>query len=448
MTAMTGLRLMTFFMMSSVSFSQEKPDYGVDLSYPMHQYDASTNYAWLPHNVDPSIPTPEKYQGMPVQILGDKDAFYDSLMKGCGEQEKTTEKRCRHNDESRVDMNFRQPKSMVNYTTTGYTKIKAPEKVFNLIKDFWEANKHDQSTENWSPTNTYVNHWDAEFKMVSIENKRLQGGGPILKQAVWNAARDTISEWTGQQLAECSLYGVRVYKTGAVLAPHVDRLPLVSSAIINVDQDVDEPWPLEVIGHDGRATNITMEPGDLVLYESHSVIHGRPFPLKGKFMANIFVHFEPVGAIGEKTSTKSDLPPYIIPGSEEAVSWRRRHPNGHTVENEAFMTGTTAVHQAAQQGDAQLMRKLLVNDPDMLHAKDKNGWQPIHEAARNGHMETLKTLVELGADVNARTGRSGRENGGSPLWWARKFFGEDHEVYKLLAEHGAKVIAPRQTPEL
>lgn len=43
-------------------------------------------------------------------------------------------------------------------------------------------------------------------------------------------------------MAECSLYGIRVYKEGAVLAPHVDRLPLVSSAIINVAQDVDEPW--------------------------------------------------------------------------------------------------------------------------------------------------------------------------------------------------------------
>ena len=56
-----------------------------------------------------------------------------------------------------------------------------------------------------------------------------------------------------------SLYGIRVYKENAVLAPHVDRLPLVSSAIINVAQDVDEPWPIEVISHDGRAYNITME---------------------------------------------------------------------------------------------------------------------------------------------------------------------------------------------
>jgi prolyl 4-hydroxylase len=107
-----------------------------------------------------------------------------------------------------------------------------------------------------------------------VEDTTLKGGGYVLKQHIWNAARDTISEWTGQQLAECSLYGIRVYHEGAVLAPHVDRLPLVSSAIINVDQDVDEPWPLEVIGHDGIAVNVTMEPGDLVLYESHSIIHG------------------------------------------------------------------------------------------------------------------------------------------------------------------------------
>jgi hypothetical protein len=74
------------------------------------------------------------------------------------------------------------------------------------------------------------------------EDTSLDGGGFVLKQHIWNAARDTIQDWTGQQLAECSLYGIRVYKEGAILSPHVDRLPLVASAIINVDQDVDEPW--------------------------------------------------------------------------------------------------------------------------------------------------------------------------------------------------------------
>ena len=70
----------------------------------------------------------------------------------------------------------------------------------------------------------------------------------------------------------------------------VDRLPLVSSAIINVDQDLDEPWPVEVYDHVGRAYNITMQPGDMVLYESATVLHGRPFPLKGRhYVSSIFL---------------------------------------------------------------------------------------------------------------------------------------------------------------
>lgn len=78
--------------------------------------------------------------------------------------------------------------------------------------------------------------------MVSVEDSKLRGGGRGLKQHIWNAARDTIQEWTGEELTECSLYGIRVYTEGSILAPHVDRLPLVSSAIINVAQDLDEPW--------------------------------------------------------------------------------------------------------------------------------------------------------------------------------------------------------------
>merc|ERR1712029_137962 len=177
---------------------------------------------------------------------------------------------------------------MKNYTDIGFIKIRAPENLFKLIKDFWEKNKQDQKPEKWFVGNTYTNHWESPTKMVNIN-------GYKLRNAIFDEAKDTIEEWTGENLTKCSLYGIRVYTEGAVLAPHVDRLPLISSAIINVDQDVDEPWPIEVVGHDGKAYNVTMEPGDMVLYESHSVLHGRPFPLKGRFYANLFVHFEPTG---------------------------------------------------------------------------------------------------------------------------------------------------------
>jgi len=92
--------------------------------------------------------------------------------------------------------------------------------------------------------------------MVAVEDETLIGGGMELRDRIWNTANDIIQEWTGQDSFPTSVYGVRVYKHGAILATHVDRLPLVSSMIINVDQDVDEDWPLEVIGHDGIAHNV------------------------------------------------------------------------------------------------------------------------------------------------------------------------------------------------
>ena len=130
--------------------------------------------------------------------------------------------------------------------------------------------------------------------MVNLENRKLRGGMD-LKNKIWAGSRDILEKWVDQELTATSLYGIRIYQDGHVLAPHVDRMPLVVSCIINVDQDLDEPWPLEVYAHNGLSYNVTMEPGEMILYESHSVIHGRPFALSGRFMANIFVHYEPHG---------------------------------------------------------------------------------------------------------------------------------------------------------
>jgi len=63
------------------------------------------------------------------------------------------------------------------------------------------------------------------------------------------------------------------------------------SGIINVAQDVREDWPLLIMGHDGQYHNVTLEPGDIVYYESAKLLHGRPTPLEGASYSNIFVHF-------------------------------------------------------------------------------------------------------------------------------------------------------------
>jgi hypothetical protein len=49
-------------------------------------------------------------------------------------------------------------------------------------------------------------------------------------------------------------------------------------------------------------------------------------------MANVFIHFEPIGQVGRELEYgTTDLPPYVIPGSPEESNWRMRNPNGHTV---------------------------------------------------------------------------------------------------------------------
>jgi prolyl 4-hydroxylase len=241
-------------------------------------------------------------------------------------------------------------------------------------------------------------------------------------------------------------------------------MPLVSSAILNVDQDVDEPWPIEVYAHDGKAYNVTMEPGEMVLYESHSVLHGRPFPLKGRYYANIFIHFEPTGhslrhnareAAEEAARGRQDkhphgghegaidgLPSYITAGSVEAERWYKGHPNAikHKKEEDTSGTvGSSPAHKAAQEGDADTLGKVIDKLGHLLNSKDANGWTPLHEGARGGHVEVVKLLVEKGANINERTNEG---KGETPLYWSIVENGEDHPVSQFLMELGALNVGP------
>jgi prolyl 4-hydroxylase len=58
---------------------------------------------------------------------------------------------------------------------------------------------------------------------------------------------------------------------------HVDTANThVVSCIINVDQEVEEDWKLVILDHEENEHSITMRPGDMLLYESAKLLHGRP----------------------------------------------------------------------------------------------------------------------------------------------------------------------------
>lgn len=127
---------------------------------------------------------------------------------------------------------------MRNYTETGFKKLKAPKELQDLLFGYFKANFGKQSHEAWPKGNIYVNHWKSPTYMMNVEDSNLRGGGFSLKRKIWELARPIIEEWTGMEIEPTSQYGIRMYTDGAILSPHVDRLPLVSSCIINVAQDI------------------------------------------------------------------------------------------------------------------------------------------------------------------------------------------------------------------
>jgi len=178
----------------------------------------------------------------------------------------------------------------------------------------------------------------------------------------------------------------------------------------------------------------------MVLYESHSVLHGRPFPMNGNFYANVFLHFEPLGIYRKepddasanytytsesKESLDQGLPPYVLPGSIWEEKWRASNPNGWKLlfENK----GTYWV-----EGNWKSLENLYIKDPIGFHGPDQNGWTLVHEAARSGKADVVKWLLERNADPFHVTNEG---LGFTALQIAEDYHGTDHEVYSILKNH-------------
>ncbi|KAL7563090.1 hypothetical protein ACA910_022583 [Epithemia clementina (nom. ined.)] len=398
-------------------------DYGVDCTFPIHG----------------------KQLKCRDRFGDEREKFYEAFMQGCRDYYGKKGGRCDTTEDDRIEMSLRQPQSMVNYTSTGFKKIRAPQRTMDLLLGHWNRNKENKKQEVWGTGSIYVNHWESPTYMVSVEDNGLRGGGYQLKNQIWDSVKPILEEWTNMELKPTSQYGIRVYTSGAVLSPHVDRLPLVSSCIINVAQDLEEPWVLEVIDRQGHAVNVTMHPGDMVLYESGSLVHSRPFPLKGNYFANIFIHFEPTGRpLGDKTDNYLDtldpfFPPYLLRDGPEAIHWAARNPHGWKKPSPSAQTQqvfSPAGHRAAAMGDIDTLKNLAKSDKKALSHRDQNGWEPIHEAVRAGNLEAVQFLVKHGeVNVNSRTGKTGE--GSSPLNLAFQFLARGHEVTEFLLKTGA-----------
>lgn len=85
------------------------------------------------------------------------------------------------------------------------------------------------------------------------------------------------------------------------------------------------------------------------------------------------------------------------------------------------------IHLAAMQGDIEMVKSILSENPKLLTQTDRYGNYPLHLAAYKGHTEIVQFLILQGADVNVRN-----DFGGTPLLVA-SYAGETGVVKVLIA---------------
>jgi uncharacterized protein len=94
---------------------------------------------------------------------------------------------------------------------------------------------------------------------------------------------------------------------------------------------------------------------------------------------------------------------------------------------------------ACMAGARDRVVELIGRDPELIKSYSHDGWTPLHLACFFAHPALVETLIEQGADVNARS-RNGMQN--MPLHAAAA--GRNQDVVRLLLEHGAQVNARQE----
>ena len=175
------------------------------------------------------------------------------------------------------------------FTETGFTVVDVPKESWDVIKEAYELVKDKKTEEVFQGKESIIKGEGITSDLLSLDHI------PSIRAMIHKLLQPLHEEWSGQPITPSAVYGFRSYNKGAVLAQHTDR-PATHhiSSIIIVDKELagGKDWPLDIQDHNGNWHKVYAQPGQIILYESAKLSHGRDEPFEGTFFRNFFVHYK------------------------------------------------------------------------------------------------------------------------------------------------------------
>ena len=196
-------------------------------------------------------------------------------------------------------------KAFPAFTPTGFRVIDTPVTLQKELMAYWHRHVAKKKEEGWDiMSQTQMNFHENKTDMVTLDYE------PELRDRLANEyLKPLCEEWSKMApLHLTAFYGIRMYRDGAWLRGHIDRIDThvisVTMSLAKLDENLEvveddlEPWPLEVTDWKGDNIRYAHPQRTTILYESSKLIHGRPYrnPKKGGWHLGVFAHFKPDNA--------------------------------------------------------------------------------------------------------------------------------------------------------
>mmetsp|Transcript_14314 Transcript_14314/g.21743 ORF Transcript_14314/g.21743 Transcript_14314/m.21743 type:complete len:576 (-) Transcript_14314:118-1845(-) len=182
--------------------------------------------------------------------------------------------------------------NLPKFSKTGTKMIKIPDKLYNKLLDFYYMNVPRRTNEPWDVHGaTQMNFHEVGTDLVYLDLD------PYMRDNLANQyMKPILEEWSGQKLKLNAFYGIREYFPGAWLRNHVDRIDthIISATLSLLKPNSTHPWPLETVDWSGKRRRYEHKAGEMLLYESSTRPHGRPYRMVDGIHVGCFVHFSPL----------------------------------------------------------------------------------------------------------------------------------------------------------